>query len=244
MYKCRACNLTFHHSSNLRRHQRTSCPSFGHQRTEVCNGCGGLFYRHNVRQRHEKRCTRGTGSEHDHTERVRTWALKPEASVDQHQSEAAPHASEVQVHIDLTEDLAPEAQNRRQASTQTPSEGSGQGNLPLRRGEHLTIREQRKTLLRDCMICAVPETSIFTEQATQFTETSGLDINERWSLHTTLVGFNTEGNPLSRSEVIHVYSCSVRRGTFQSLLCTSQVHSPSAVWRNCSPGGHCYRHAA
>ncbi|KAJ8033982.1 hypothetical protein HOLleu_24384 [Holothuria leucospilota] len=208
MYECRACNLTFRRSSNLRRHQRTSCPSFGHQRTEVYSGCGGQFYRRDVRQRHEGRC-RGTGREHDQTERVRTRALQSEAPVGQHQTESAPDAI-LEVFVDPTEDLALEMQNRRQASTQTSAENSPPGNLHLRRGEQVLVRGRSYTLPTDCLMCVAPDDITLTEQATQTTETSGLDFNERWSLRTTLVGFDTEGNPLSRSEVRHEYSCPVR----------------------------------
>ena len=71
------------------------------------------------------------------------------------------------------------------------------------------------------------------EEAVQTDETSGLDFTERWSMSNTLIGFDTEGNPLTRSQVTHVFNCPVRtlrtyRGPYNQFFVPPQYaqHTP------------------
>lgn len=214
MAECKACQMTFGRRSNLRRHQRTSCPAHGNRRDEECRYCGATFYRRDVCQRHERRC-REVGRERDQSDRAHVEPHQPEAasSTSQHHTEAGPAVDSdvLEVHTDPNDALAIEVSGRREQGIQADLPFRGHGpSILVRRGEIIVVRGRRYRMARDSCIPIEDDEAHVESRASQTTETSGLDFHERWSLRSTSVGFDTEGNSLARTEVTHTFSCPTR----------------------------------
>ncbi|KAJ8038902.1 hypothetical protein HOLleu_16462 [Holothuria leucospilota] len=133
------------------------------------------------------------------------------SSPGQHHTDAGPLLDIIDVHPDRSDTPARELSGREDRGTQAdlPSRGHN-GGIMVRRGDVIVMGRRRYRMTSDFRIPMEADVDNTESVASQTTETSGLNFHERWSLHNSTVGFDTDGNHLARIEVTHTFSCPTR----------------------------------